>query len=339
MNRSRNAHWSRREFLGGLALAGTAGLIGLKPEPAFAEPPPETTKLRIPVVIDTPCLAPQFFAEELLHLEGFTDVQYIKTEPGDIPKSLTRTTDMAMHTPAALISAVDRGISIVILGGVHVGCFELFGTNQIRSIADLRGKTVAGGPIGSGRQLFLASMFAYVGLDPRKDVNWITDPPAAAIRLLAERKIDAFLGFPPEPQELRAKNIGHVMVNTMRDRPWSQYFCCNVAASREFIRTHPVATKRAMKAILKAADVCAQEPERVARFVVDKGYTERYDYTLQAMKEIPYNKWREYDSEDSVRFFSLRLQEVGLIKSSPARIIAQGTDWRFLNELKKELKA
>jgi NitT/TauT family transport system substrate-binding protein len=72
--------------------------------------------------------------------------------------------------------------------------------------------------------------------------------------------------------------------------------------------------------------------------IVDKGYTPRYDYALQAMQEIPYNRWRDYDPEDTLRFFALRLHEVGMIKSSPQKIIAQGTDWRFLNELKRELK-
>jgi NitT/TauT family transport system substrate-binding protein len=59
---------------------------------------------------------------------------------------------------------------------------------------------------------------------------------------------------------------------------------------------------------------------------------------LQTLKDNPY-KWREYDPEDTVRFYALRLQEVGLIKSSPQKIIADGSDWRFLNELKRELKA
>jgi NitT/TauT family transport system substrate-binding protein len=40
-----------------------------------------------------------------------------------------------------------------------------------------------------------------------------------------------------------------------------------------------------------------------------------------------------------VRFFALRLHEVGMIKSSPSKITTEGTDWRFLNELKRELKA
>ena len=338
MEDSRRKHWSRRKFLGGLALTGSGALTGLTPALAIAEPPPETTKLRIPLH-DAPCVGPQYFAEELLHLEGFTEVQYIKTASADFATSLTSTIDITLYHPAGLINAIDNGVPLVILGGVHVGCFELFGANRIRSIADLKGKIVAGGPIGSGRQLFFAIMLAYVGFNPRKDVTWTTDQPAVAMRLLADGKIDALLGFPPEPQQLRAKHIGHVMVNTMLDRPWSQYFCCNVAASREFVRKHPVATKRALRAILKAADICATDPQRVARFLVDKRYTERYDYALQAIRQIPYNKWREYDSEDTIRFFALHLREVGLIKSSPQKIIAQGTDWRFLNELKRELKA
>ena len=97
--------------------------------------------------------------------------------------------------------------------------------------------------------------------------------------------------------------------------------------------------KRALRALLKATDVCALEPERVARRLVDRGFTNRYDYALQTLKELPYNRWREYDPEDAVRFYALRLHESGLIRSSPQKIIAQGTDWRFLNELKKELKA
>jgi NitT/TauT family transport system substrate-binding protein len=99
-----------------------------------------------------------------------------------------------------------------------------------------------------------------------------------------------------------------------------------------------VATKRALRAILKATDVCALEPDRTAQRLVEKGFTPRYDSARQGLQEIPYNRWREYDPEDSVRFHALRLHEIGLIKSTPQKIIAQGTDWRFFNALKKELK-
>ena len=59
---------------------------------------------------------------------------------------------------------------------------------------------------------------------------------------------------------------------------------------------------------------------------------------VQTLQELPYLQWREYDSEDTVRFYALRLHEVGLLKSSPQKLLAEGADWRFLNELKKELK-
>jgi NitT/TauT family transport system substrate-binding protein len=184
-------------------------------------------------------------------------------------------------------------------------------------------------------------MLAHVGLDPRKDVEWITKPRPESVELLREGKVDAYMGFPPEPQELRARKIGHSVVNSATDRPWSQYFCCMVAANQQFVRNHPVAARKTLRAILKAVDVCAREPERAARFLVDKGYSNQYDHALEAMKEMEmgYNKWRNYDPEDTLRFYSLRLNEAGMIKSSPQKIIAQGTDWRFLKELKKELKA
>jgi hypothetical protein len=83
---------------------------------------------------------------------------------------------------------------------------------------------------------------------------------------------------------------------------------------------------------------CASNPAAVARRLVDGGFTGNYDHALQTLKEVWYNKWREYDIEDSVRFYSLRLREAGMIKSAPSKIIADGTNLRFLNEFKRELK-
>jgi NitT/TauT family transport system substrate-binding protein len=330
-------HWNRRELLGGLTLAGTAGLLGLHARPAAAEPPPETTKLRLAQVSGI-CIAPQYVAEELLRSEGFTDVQYVKSITNPYKAFAAGEIDITMAFIAPFIVQVDTGLPIVLLGGVHVGCFELFGTNKVHAIRDLKGKTVAVPELGGAHHAFLSSMVVYVGLNPQQDINWVTHSPAESAQLLVEEKVDALVGFPPVPQELRAKQIGHVIVNSAVDRPWSQYFCCMIMANREFVRKHPSATKRALRALLKATDVCALEPETTARRMVERGYTDRYDLALEVIKEIPYGQWRQYDAEDTVRFFALRLHEAGIIKSTPQQIIARGTDWRFLNELKKELK-
>ncbi len=222
MGRRDATRWTRREFLGGLTLAGTTGFLGLRPEPAAAEPPPETTKLRLVQGVSI-CQAPQYVAEELLRAEGFTDVHYdkVKAATESLPALASGRVDISMQFAGPLIIRIDAGDPIVVLAGGHVGCFELFGTGRVRSIRDLKGKTVAVPGLGSPGHVFLASMVAHVGLDARKDINWVTHSFADSMRLLAEGKIDAFLGFPPQPQELRAKKIGHVVVNSMVDRPWS----------------------------------------------------------------------------------------------------------------------
>jgi NitT/TauT family transport system substrate-binding protein len=329
---------NRRHFIHTTSVACVAALAGVRPERATAEPPPETSKLRVargPSI----CIAPQFVAEELLKGEGFTDLQYIPTDIGAITSSLSAgTTDIALHFAGPLVMELDAGRPIVLLAGDHVGCFELFGTERVRAVRDLKGKTVAVTQLGLTQHVFLASMVAHVGLNPSTDVNFVAHPPDDAKKLLAAGKVDAYLGFPPDPQELKDKKIGHVVVNSSVDRPWSQYFCCFATANREFVRKHPVATKRALRAVLKATNTCALAPEQAARTLVDRGYTPRYDYALQTMKDVVYDKWRELDPEDTLRFYALRLREAGMVKSNPNQIIAQGTDWRFLNELKKELK-
>ena len=332
----------RRDFVKTAAFAGAAGLGAIRPDRVSAEPPPETTTISLRDV-PAACLSPQYFAEELLKAEGFTDVRFVK--PKDLGYEATNTAlasgEINFMTNDVLyyVTHLDAAPStLVVLAGLHAGCYELFGTGSVRSILDLKGKRVSVAARGTRRAL-ISLMAASVGLNPERDIAWVTQPIREGMRDLVDGNVDAFMGFAPEPQELRARKVGRVLVNTLTDRPWSQYFCCMLAASPEFVRKYPVATKRAMRAILRAADVCAQEPERVARIVTDRGFISNYDATLQALKDIGYRQWRTYNPEESIRFYALRLHEMGFIKTNPKKIIAEGTDWRFLKELKRELKA
>jgi len=329
---------NRRQFMATTAIGGVTAWLTDHSQSVAADGSLETTKIRLSQIAGI-CVAPQYIAEELLRAEGFNDVEYVQAPRGvqTYEDMAAGKVDMTMAFVAPFIIQVDGGVPIVLLGGVHVGCFELVGTGRIRTIRDLKGKTVAVPALGTAHHVFLASMASYVGVNPSKDINLVTHPVGESARLLAEKKVDALMAFPPVGQELRAKKLGHVIVNSAVDRPWSQYFCCIVASNREFVRKYPVATKRALRAIVKSADVCALEPVRAARLVAGRGYD--YEYALQTMKEVPYGKWREYDPEDTTRFYALRLHEAGMIKSSPQKILAQGTDWRFFNELKKELKS
>jgi NitT/TauT family transport system substrate-binding protein len=335
---------SRRDFLASASLAAAAGVLSARGSLAD-DGPPEVTTIRLrrdPSI----CVAPWYLAEELLHAEGFSDVRYVPAQSGAMfVQMITRgELDFALSDAGSVVARLDGGVPITALAGVHPGCFELFAHEPIRTISDLKGKKVGIDVLGSGKHRYVAIMTANVGLDPHKDIEWVEGAAVNPLglfplELFAEGQVDAFLGFPPEPQELRARKIGHVILNMTTDKPWSQYFCCMLVGNKDFVHNHPVATKRVVRAILKANDVCAAGPDMAARSLVDRGFAQNYDYALQTLTELPFASWREFDPEDSLRFFALRLHEVDMITSSPNAILAEGTDWRFLNELKRELKA
>lgn len=337
---------NRREFLHRTTLATSAALLGVRPCPvAAAEPPPETTTIRL-MRQPLACFAPMFVAEPLLLAEGFRRVEYVPLRIG-LPRIGTRhgfvsmalnsgAIDLGALDPPAHILSLDAGGSAILLAGLHAGCYKLLASDRIRAVRELKGKTVA--VPSPGRHAFVASIVSYIGLDPRKDIVWANANAADAMQLFADGMLDAFMGFAPEPEELLARKVGHVLVDTLTDKPWSQYFCCILAGSREFVSKNPVATKRALRAILKANEICAADPERAVRVLVAQGYARGQDTARQLMRELPYPRWREYDTEATVRFYALRLREVGMVRSTPQQIIAQSSEWRFVNQLKKELK-
>jgi len=330
-----NIMQSRRNFLARLSAAGTACVLGSR-ETLADEGPPEVTTLRLPREPNI-CPAPQYIAEGLMRAEGFTEILYVENTAAD---SVARgAIDFDLFAAPSVITLLDAGAQVTALAGVHSGCYELFAHDPIRTLRDLRGKRIGIRKRAIAGHLLLTLMAVSVGLDPEKDIDWITSPDVPPMKLFLEGKVDAFLGFPPEPQELRARKIGRVILNIGTDRPWSQYFCCLLYAHRGFVVANPVATKRFLRAILKATDICAAAPQAAARQLVKDGWTTDYDYALQTLMDLPYDRWREYDAEDSLRFYALRLHEVGMIKASPNALITDGTDWRFLNELKRELKA
>jgi NitT/TauT family transport system substrate-binding protein len=314
---------NRRDFLVRSAALSAISLLSV-PRTASAEPAPEIRRIRIengPYL----CFAPIYLAEEFLRLEGFDDIQYVE---GDFFIKETPT-DIGIWGAVAAVRAVDEGLPVKVMSGLHAGCWELFGNDKIVRLSDLKGKTIAA-----------AAVLAYVGIDPHREVNWVeTGSLEESKRRFLAGKVDAFLAFPPQPQEMRIAKAGHVLVNTTVDKPWSQYFCCVLGAHNDFIRKYPIAAKRALRAMLKAADVCSQSPEKAARFLGAKGYEKRYDIAYEVISRLPYGHWRDWNLEDTLRFHALRLKDIGMVKSSPNDLVSRGVDLRFLNELKRELKA
>jgi NitT/TauT family transport system substrate-binding protein len=345
---------TRRQVLrgaAGLGLAAATGSLlngcgsgsGDRSAARVLEPdaPLETTSIRLWSLPNVQCIAAQYMAERFLREEGFTDVQYPRYAPKDLLQALGKgELEFGVGYAAAIIPLVEAGAPLVMLGGVHVGCWQVFGTGDIRSLRDFKGKTVSIISPAFTDGIFMAMTLNDVGLDLAKDVKIVNHPPADNARILASGEVDAVVAFPPVSKDLRVKGIGRVVLNSLTDPPWSNYYCCTAITSRAWTEKYPVATKRALRAILKGADAVAKDPDGSARFMVDRGYSDNFQYTCDILKEIPYDHvWRDFDPADSIRFYALRLKQAGIIKSTPEEILERGTNFDFLAQLRKELQS
>ena len=233
-------------------------------------------------------------AEDLLRAEGFTEIRYVEApESFTIPQLVARGDVHFANTFAGtLVSHMDNGLPITALSGVHSGCYELFAHEPIRTISELRGKRVAIQDLNSDGHYYLAIMAAHVGLDPQQDFNWVTSPDGKPMELFAEGKADAFLGFPARAQELSARTSvacihqhgpGQALVAVPLLHAVQQHANSSATSDRD---------QACLRAVLKAADFCADEPERAARRLVDAGFPAVRVCAPDANRD-PYRAWRE----------------------------------------------
>jgi NitT/TauT family transport system substrate-binding protein len=200
-----------------------------------------------------------------------------------------------------------------------------------------------------GDIVFPTAVLKYIGITPGEDAELVTVPPGHLTfgnpfadgrrgpGPTATPRLDALFTWPTESLSMRDTGAGHSILNSMTDEPWSQQYCCVLASTKEFVEKNPIATKRALRGLLRGIDHSAESPEQTALTMYENGWAAIPDYALETAGMIEYGAWRTHDPEDSLRFYALRLQEAGLIKSTPEEIIERGTDWSFLEELKKEM--
>jgi NitT/TauT family transport system substrate-binding protein len=334
---------NRREFMKKTALTGAAAYLGIGSDHGMAavEPPPETTTIRFQQ-LKSACWVPQLVAEPLFREEGFKDIQYIKHKDPFKGREdiIAGKIDFTADFTGMGLRFLEPGSPLVFISGLHVGCYSLIGSDKIKTVRGLKGKKVwAWTNLNAGPEVFFKALVAYVGLDPDKDIQYVECSKDEAIELFKRGKIDAFMSFPPGPQKLKEAGIGHTLVDTNVDRPWSQYYCCMIIGRRDFIKNNPVATKKVIRSILRANDMVAQDPSMAAQMLIDWKLRKADDqkFVAQAFREIPYEKWRDYNPEDTIRFWALRLKELGMIKYTPQEIMDKNTDWSHISSLKSEM--
>lgn len=311
-------------------------------------PPPETTTVRIRTAFA--CDPPIWLAKEFLLEEGFTDVQFVETSGRPRDWATKASVDFGAVHPEELVAAIDAGAPLVVLAGLHSGCQEVWVGPGIASLRDLRGKRIAVFAKNTGDQFFnfFATTLAFVGIDPVKDVSFFEIGPdyAAMLDAFLDGRSDAFLAAADGAAVLRRhpRTSSTKILDQSADKPWSQYLCCMLAANRDWTRQNPVAAKRVTRAVLRAADATFKDRSRAARegatrpvqSILPLGGVALEQVLSDTIAMLSYD-WREFDPEETIRFFALKLADVKLITSTPQQIIAQGTDLAYMRQLRKEL--
>jgi NitT/TauT family transport system substrate-binding protein len=340
----------RRTFLGAAGATIAAACVpGAGSTLAFG--PPETTTIRIDPHFG--CEGWTWFIEDLLREEGFTNVQIT-----GIGKIHTGEADIGATFGNDLVHKIDAGLPYVVIGGTHTGCNQLWALPGINSIRDLRGKridvysTKAGMDPVYGMWVSLLATFGIAPSEVRfRDLSQnpapgapadqapLHGPPSPIIQNFLAGQSDAVLAYVDQGPALRAnpKNPGHLIFDMMMDKPWSQYYCCLLTATRDYATAYPWATKRATRAVLRGIDIVVKDRKAAVDAAVRKGYTQDGKLLLEAIQDMPY-PWREYDPADSLLYFALQLADAKLLKKTPRQIVAEGTDLAFFRQMQKELK-
>lgn len=335
----------------GVALAGGGLLAACEQRPSViasqALPPPETTTVRL---VTYACDAPLWLAKEFLLEEGFTDVQFVDWPGFTRDWVIKGAADFGPGHPEEVVAAVDAGVPIVALAGIHSGCQEFWAAPGITSIRDLRGKRIGVFAKSTVDQFFgfFATTLAYVGIDPLKDVNFFEVDGAypELMKAFQDGRSDAFVAAAEGAAVLRRspRVPSTKILDQSVDKPWSQYVCCMLVANRDWTRKNPIATKRVTRAVMRAADATVKDRPRAAREGVARrvqglpGFSTITDVEiLSETIAMPSYDWRELDPEETMRFFALKLGDVKLVKSTPQQIITQGADVAYLRQLQKEM--
>ena len=326
---------------GGGALAACALPSGAA---SIAEPgPPETTAVRI--ITPPECCPGVGLAAAYLRDEGFAEVSIV-AKPFTTQEWLASgLADVAPAHPEFIVATIDAGLPLTVLAGLHSSCLELWAVPGIATVGDLRGRRISVRNKDKTDQfyVFFAALLGYVGIDPLKDVHFVeagVDAYAGMISAYEEGRADVVLAGGAQGPILRRRNApGHVIFDTMTAKPWSQYGCCHLVANRAWARQNPNAAKRVTRAVLRATDAAAKDPERAARDYAAAGLGNKDASLVTASMAMTKYNWRDADPEETVRFFGLRLLAAKVIESTPKQLIAAGLDVAYAKQLRGELKS
>lgn len=274
------------------------------------------TKVRVGYIGIT-CEAPLFTAvEKGFFKEEGLDVELVRCEWATYKDALALGRyDVTHHLVMYFLKPIEQGLDVKFTGGVHRGCLRVqaAANGPIKTVQDLRGKTIAVPGMGTPPFMFASRVLAANGIDPSRDVNWRVYPAGEQGLVLERGLVDAVANSEPIGSLLLAEGKVRNIADQAKDPPYKDEYCCAVLVNGRFLQRYPAASAAATRAILKAAKWVDVNPAAAARLSVEKKYiastVELNAYAISNLDYAPSVK----GAEDAVLSAAGEMQKGGMI--------------------------
>jgi NitT/TauT family transport system substrate-binding protein len=222
------------------------------------------------------CEAPLFTAvEKGFFAEEGLDVELVRCEWATYKDALALGRyDVTHHLVMYFLKPIEQGLNVKFTGGVHRGCLRVQAAadGPIKSVRDLKGKTIAVPGMGTPPFMFASRVLAANGIDPSRDVNWRVYPAGEQGLVLQRGLVDAVANSEPIGSLLLAEGKVRNIADQAKDAPYKDEYCCAVLVNGTFLTEYPAASAAATRAILKASKWVDVNPAAAARLSVEKKY-------------------------------------------------------------------
>ncbi|WP_201799892.1 ABC transporter substrate-binding protein [Andreprevotia sp. IGB-42] len=164
-----------------------------------------------------------------------------------------------------------RGLDSRIIAKVNYGQAAVIADRSegVKTVADLKGKKLAGVAKGSGMDVLLRGFVLKEigGLDPEKDLDIVSMPPANMAVALQNQQVDAIFTWEPFASESLLSGRGRLVLDVNQKLPNYPWYV--IMAPTKTLKERPDDTVKVLRAHIRAIEFLQKNPDEANRIIAD----------------------------------------------------------------------
>jgi NitT/TauT family transport system substrate-binding protein len=233
----------------------------------------------------------------------------------------------------AMVSAAITGVPVKVVA-CYVPAFPimLIARPEFKSVQELKGKTIMVGSIGSGPHILARMILKHFGLDPDRDVKFVSGPSSEArLAALTQGLVAGTVATPPF--DFFAKKLGlNILARSQELFMWPE---AGLNTTTKKIKEVPDEIKRVIKAGIKANRYIRTEREGTIQFLIE------WQKVNKEIAAATYESvWKAYNDDGTVPEDALRLvieEAKKATKLNRQVSVSDVADLSILKEAQREL--